>query len=177
MLGLLDMKATHQRVLEALHYDPEAGVFTWLIRRHNGLRPGDLAGCPTSEGYRKIVLDRHQYREHHLAWFYVTGQWPVYELDHIDGNPLNNRFANLRDEPPSVNQRNKVAPNKNNTSGYLGVSWNQGGWAAFITVSGKSLYLGKFTTREAASAAYWAAKAEHHGEEAYGVRLAHEENQ
>lgn len=168
------MKATHERVLEALAYDPETGVFTWLIQASSRALVGDVAGCP-SNAYWRIKLDRQPYEAHVLAWFWVTGEWPTYEVDHIDGDGLNNRFANLRDEPRSVNQRNQVAPRRDNVSGYRGVYPHGPGWSAKIKADGRTRYLGTYLTPEEASAAYWAAKAEHHGAETYQVRLDREE--
>lgn len=56
---------------------------------------------------------------------------PVFDVDHIDRNPLNNTRANLRIVPHHVNIRNRILQ-KNNTSGYSGVSWSERykGWLA-----------------------------------------------
>lgn len=168
------MRPTHERVREVLSYDPETGVFTWLVRTSTRVRVGDVAGTPTSEGYWAIRLDHRLYKAHVLAWFWVSGAWPTQEIDHIDGDTLNNRFVNLRDEPKSVNQYNVVAPRCNNSSGYLGVSPHRqtGKWMAQIRPPGaKRKYLGLFDTPEAAHAAYMQAKAELHGVETYQGRL------
>lgn len=165
------MRATHDRVRSVLHYEPGTGVFTWLITKGPRARVGAVAGSPTPRGYWTIKLDGRSYQAHNLAWFYVTGEWPEHEVDHIDGDPLNNAFTNLRDEPHGVNVRNVVAPNRNNTSGFRGVSESGPRWQANIRVDGKKKYLGTFDTPEEAYAAYMAAKAEHHGEETYRARL------
>lgn len=164
------MRPTHERVLEALAYDPETGVFTWLQRTSTKVHIGDEAGGLTSDGYRRIKLDGGWIKSHILAWFYVTGRWPTYEIDHINGLPLDNRFANLRDEPHSVNMRNMVAPNRNSTTGFRGVSPSNGRWLARIKVHGRQHHLGVFSTPEEAHAAYLRAKAEHHGIETYQGR-------
>lgn len=77
------------------------------------------------------------------------------EVDHVDGNPLNNRRNNLRACTRSQNQFNK-GRNKNNTSGYKGVSSVQktGRWRARINVDGKAIYLGSYETKKSAARAY-----------------------
>ena len=166
------MRPTHDRVRELLDYNPETGVFTWRVQTSSRALVGDVAGWPDVDHWR-VQVDRHPCKAHQLAWFWVTGAWPEHEIDHIDGNRLNNAFANLRDVPGVVNQRNQVAPRVTNTSGARGVRRGRrgNGWQARIGVDGKTRYLGQFATPEEASAAYWAAKAELHGEETYQGRL------
>lgn len=84
--------------------------------------------------------------------------------DHIDGNPLNNRRENLRIATSAENQHNRSKP-RNNKSGYKGVTWQSavGKWRAQIKVNGKAIYLGLFTTPEAAHEAYCIAARELHG--------------
>lgn len=163
------MRPTPERVREALAYDSETGVFVWQVSLGR-VRAGAIAGTP-HKGYCRITIDKHHYGAHQLAWLYVTGEWPPGDIDHIDGDPLNNRFANLRLADSTLNKWNVVAPQTNNSSGYRGVSrsWNK--WVAHISVDGHHKYLGSFDTPEAASEAYWVAKAEHHGAEAYQGRL------
>ena len=167
------MRPTHERVREALDYDPETGLFTWLVRTSIRIMAGDVAGCPTQSGYWRIGLDGHDYQAHVLAWFWVHGEWPTNDIDHIDGDGLNNRLDNLRDVPRNVNMHNVVAPYQNNTSGYRGASFHRqsGKWRASIGVNGKRVHLGLFDTPEEAHAAYMAAKAEHNGVETYQGRL------
>jgi hypothetical protein len=167
------MTITHERIREVLHYEPETGVFTWLVRTSSRMHVGDLAGSRTKKGYWAIRLDHGNHRAHLLAWLYMTGAWPTHQIDHIDGDGLNNRWTNLRDGSDGVNYHNIVAPQSNNTSGYRGVSWerSRGRWQAQIQANRKKRHLGYFDTPEEASAAYWAAKAELHGAATYQVRL------
>ena len=80
------------------------------------------------------------------------------QVDHIDGNGLNNRRCNLRLVTNTQNCWNQRRA-KNNTSGYRGVSFDarRGCWQANIRVNGKLKYLGRFETPKDASAAYDAA--------------------
>lgn len=68
---------------------------------------GAMAGCDKSEdGYRIITINQVNYLAHRLAWLYVHGEWPKYEIDHINRKPSDNRISNLRDVPHHVNMKN-----------------------------------------------------------------------
>lgn len=165
----------HERLLEALRYDPETGFFTRLLHAASNARAGEVAGSPNSGGYWVIVLDGQRYRAHVLAWFYMTGEWPIHHIDHIDGDTLNNRFTNLRNVPRTVNMRNIVAPQRNNTTGYRGVTKTRHGrFQAQIEMDGKNKFLGVFNTPEEARDAYWSAKTRVHGIETFQERLLRE---
>jgi hypothetical protein len=87
------------------------------------------------------------------------------EVDHINGNGLDNRPVNLRLATKSQNTMNRTAPS-HNTSGVKGVYFNKARskWQAQITVGGKTTALGRFDTLELASAAYAKANANFHGD-------------
>jgi hypothetical protein len=106
----------------------------------------------------EISVDRHKILVHRLAWMYVYGKWPRNDIDHINGNPLDNRIENLRDVTELGNNQNLRRPKKGNISGFLGVAPNHSRWLAKITVSGKQIYLGTYNTPEEAHQAYLAAK-------------------
>lgn len=87
------------------------------------------------------------------------------EVDHIDGDGLNNQRSNLR---LTTHQRNTLNQRvrRNNTSGYKGVSWHEHTqrWQARIASDGALLHLGIFDTPEEAAVAYNNAALEYHGE-------------
>lgn len=86
------------------------------------------------------------------------------EVDHIDGNPLNNQRNNLRVVTHAQNQKNLKIP-IHNTSGYKGVYWDKPRqkWIAAIH-SGKTINLGGFDTKEEAAHKYNQAALEYFGE-------------
>jgi hypothetical protein len=85
-------------------------------------------------------------------------------VDHRDGDGLNNRRKNLRPATKAQNGQNRPQ-NKNNTSGFKGVSWHaqRGRWRAQIMVAGRKKSLGLFDTPEDAHVAYCRASAKFHG--------------
>ena len=158
-----NMELSATRLRAVLKYDPESGLFIRKIALSRNVRVGSVAGCPDKEGYIVMNVDRRTYKAHRLAWLYQTGTWPDGKIDHINGHKDDNRFSNLRVVNDSQNGQNRKAP-ANNTTGFKGVCLHQGRWQAQIVVRGKKLYLGMFSTPEAAYAAYVAAAKEHHGE-------------
>jgi hypothetical protein len=95
----------------------------------------------------------------------IAGTPAGVEVDHINGNKLDNRRANLRNCTRSENARN-CSVRSDNTSGYKGVFWHKqhGKWSARIKLNGKRHHLGDFDTPTEAGAAYDKAAHEMHGE-------------
>jgi hypothetical protein len=155
---------TQARLKELLTYDPETGDFFWIANpRRRALPEGNKAGTTNeSRGCRQIGINQRFYRSHRLAWLYMTGEWPKHEIDHIDGNPSNNCFSNLRDVPRGVNQQNIRKPLKNNSVGYLGVKKVNNRFAARLWANKVQHHLGYFATPEEAHAAYLIAKRRMH---------------
>jgi len=87
-----------------------------------------------------------------------------YHIDHKNRNPLINRKFNLRLCTHKENVRNR-GKQKNNTSGYKGVSWAEArkGWVAQIRVNRKTIHLGAFKDKINAALAYNKAALKHHG--------------
>jgi len=150
---------TAERLREVLDYEPETGVFRWRIARRN-VRVTDTPGSIIrSTGYWCIQVDGVKYLAHRIAWLWVYGVWPDHHIDHIDGNPLNNRISNLRQSSVSLNMQNlKTAQSNNLSSGLLGVYRNRKRWGAKITVNRVVHLLGTHDTPEEAYAAYLGAK-------------------
>lgn len=94
----------------------------------------------------------------------MTGEWPKDQIDHIDCNPSNNKWANLRPAKNQENASNQRAP-RNNTSGVKGVSWSkqERKWVASIRVGYQRIHLGRFQNIDDAEAAYAKASEQYHG--------------
>jgi len=123
----------------------------------------------TRHGYPRVNLCKDgeckEKKVHQLVanTFYFIDDTTGNEIDHIDGNKTNNNLLNLRFCSKSENQRNRGVQ-KNNTSGYKGVSWSEKDkkWIARIKVSRKRLFLGRFKDKEEAYRAYCEASKEFH---------------
>ena len=144
-----------------LSYCQETGVFRWRVKRSNVIPAGSLAGG-ICNGYRRICVKAKTYTAGRLAWYFVHGEWPHGVIDHINGNPDDNRIANLRSVSQKVNTQNKHRARSDSRSQLMGAHPHSGNWVATIHVDGKSKYLGYFKTAEAAHAAYVNAKRELH---------------
>lgn len=159
---------TRKRLRNVLHYTPETGIFTWTkalsSRTVIGSRAGNVSRH-SARDYRKIRIDGVLHFEHRLAWFYMTGRWPSQEIDHKDGDGLNNRWSNLRQASHGQNACN-TGPNRKNTSGAKGVYFRRdtGKWSARLQHEGTIHHLGCFPTFDAARAAYREAAMAKHGE-------------
>lgn len=152
-------------VHDLYHYDPLTGYFTYKVRTANRVRVGDRAETPTSDGYWCIRFQGKQIRAGRLAFFYMTGRWPDPEVDHIDGNPMNDAWLNLR-EATSSQQKMNTKRRSDNASGVKVVSWNKitKRWRADIMLHGKHKFLGHFYSIAEAKAAYNVAKNDLFGE-------------
>lgn len=157
------MLITPERLKELINYDPETGAITWRNTIRGKIRGGEPAGSP-HEGYWRLRIAGRVYRGQRIAWCYIHGIWPEL-IDHINGDPLDNRIANLRVATKAQNGANR-GMNKNNKSGYKGVAYGKRDrrWGAYITVAGKSIGLGSYDTAEDAHAAYARAASRYFGE-------------
>lgn len=155
---------TQEYLKEILDYDPETGIVTKKARpahhfsitqeaaehtcnKWNSRYAGERAGCLTITGagksYLRISVDYNSYMLHCLIWIYMTGKERKGDIDHIDGNGLNNRWLNLREVSRSVNMQNSRR-SKANSSGCTGVYWSKAAekWQAHINLSKGYKYLG-----------------------------------
>jgi len=156
---------TQSYLQEIFHYLPETGE---LIRKKSisgtNLKAGQRAGAMRSDGYRAVKIDGIRYLEHRVIWMYVFGDWPTQDIDHINGIIDDNRISNLRDVCKSHNQQNQRKPRKDNTSGYLGVTWSVKlqSWIAQIGINGTRKHIGVYKTAEQAHEAYLITKRKMH---------------
>lgn len=148
-----------ERLRERLEID-DSGVLRWrycasMPKQWNSVWPGKEAFTAVDgKGYRHGSLDGKYVRLHRVVWALAYGAWPDREVDHIDGNRLNNRVDNLRLVSGSENHRN-TKRRADNKSGVNGVGWYAptAKWRAHVTLNGKHIHLGYFETFEEAVAA------------------------
>lgn len=158
---MVDLEAVKGLIPQVLRYEPETGELYWRHRpagsfkgtskrsaesvaanwnsRHAGKKAFTTVG---SHGYRSGRLCGRGLLLHRVAFVCMTGDWPAYELDHINGDRLDNRWCNLRKATRGQNARNIRGHSK--TSPYIGVSWNSclNGYMARVYHNGRSHYCG-----------------------------------
>lgn len=152
---------TAQRVRELLSYNPETGLL-YRLTSSGGRSAGTIAGNRSKDGRIQIYIDNKNYKAHRVIWLLVTGEWPLYDVDHKDGNPSNNAWSNLRDVPHRINLENRVKAAKGSAIPLLGVIKNKARFGAQINVDGKRIWLGTYDTPEEAHQVYLGAKRKLH---------------
>ncbi len=128
---------------EWFYYD---GVNLIWKKSRGRMKAGSIAGCPNDTGRIRVRISGKYYKAHRIIWEMHNGPIPEgYEIDHLDHDPSNNRLNNFRLVLGKENAKNRPK-NKNNTSGYTGISWDKerGKWWAHIMVNYKTICLGRF---------------------------------
>jgi hypothetical protein len=163
---------TQERLKELFHYDPETGVFTRLVRTSSQGNLGVIKNKLHIYGYLYVGIDGKAYRAHRLAWLYVHGRFPLGEIDHVNHDRADNKIANLREVTSQENSRN-AAKGINNTSGFVGVTWEKANstWRSYIQVNRKRINLGSFQNKQDAIAAREAANIKYGFHDNHGKEL------
>jgi hypothetical protein len=118
---------TQEELFEILAYSPTTGLFTRKVSlASNKFKAGTIAGYTKKDGYSYITINRNVYPVHRLAWLYTYGEFPSEQIDHVDGNPLNNRLMNLRECNQKDNMCNRAMTSRN-VSGTTGVYLQKSG--------------------------------------------------
>jgi hypothetical protein len=143
------------------------GGFVTLIDEGDASRLEGLFWYRTANGYVGAMTVTGGKRTAVLLHRHLTDAPPKTHVDHINGNPLDNRRDNLRIVTPNINQVNRKRLNRNNSSGVRGVVWikSREVWLAQIMVNRRNRFLGYFTHQENAITARRAAEVEAWGEQ------------
>jgi hypothetical protein len=146
----------NQRIFELFDY--QDGKLLWRVSRGR-IRAGDEAGAVIPNGRLYVQFDGKKYLVHRVIWFLHHGECPQF-LDHIDGNPLNNRIENLRAATNAQNAMNRRV-RADSSTGIKGITPKGKRFGACIYVDGAAKYLGTFDSADLAQAAYAAAANKH----------------
>ncbi len=139
-----DMLLIWAQIKEYLTYNPDTGIFHWIKKPNRNIAIGSIAGSKTKRGYITVMLKKKHYQAHRLAFWFMTGDFPVDMVDHINRITDDNRWCNLRQVDAVGNQNNTKANNV-----VVGVNFNswKGKWTARSTsVNNVRKSLGDFDT-------------------------------
>lgn len=157
---------------ECFTYDPETGVLRWRgrPREHfadlrsyvvcNIRDAGQVAGSSSDpQEHLRVCVGGVSFKISRIIWKFMTGSDPVVQIDHINGDYWDNRWANLREATHAQNTQN-CGLRIDNISGQKGVHFAKRShkWIAYINVSGKRKFLGTFQSYEEAKLARIAAE-------------------
>lgn len=127
---------TQERLKQLIIYEPETGTFTKILELHE---PWVKTKFKAKPGQRlKLRIDGESILAHRAAFLYMTGMIPEI-IDHIDGDPGNNSWGNLRAATHAQNMQNRKTPS-HNSSGVKGVRFRNGKYRAYVTGNGRSVY-------------------------------------
>jgi len=152
-------KVTPETLQKVLQYDPETGRLTWKPRlakwftsteyrtaqgcanNWNSRHAGKTAfTCVGAHGYFEGRVFGEPVLAHRVAYAVMTGQWPRYQIDHINGDRTDNRWSNLRPCTRTENNRNGRSYG---SSGFIGVHSTNcpGSYMARVHANGVTHYL------------------------------------
>jgi hypothetical protein len=141
---------------QLFRYDTRTGQLFWKKRPQTmnsansfNTRYADKeAFTSLKDGYRRGLLNKQSVYAHRIIWKLMTGQ-DSGEVDHIDGDPLNNAWKNLRSGAGGVNQQN-TKRRSDNVSGHVGVVRRGDRWIAQVGMNGTTKHIGIYATQEEA---------------------------
>ena len=170
---MTDKKPPSPSVLRQLiDYDPETGALVWRVRDVSFFTDGKMSALGAmniwnaryadnpalkvkgSNGYFVGTIFGRKYLAHRVSWAIYSGEWPEHQIDHINGNKLDNRIANLRSATNQENSKNRAICIRN-TSGTIGVCWYNRDrvWVAKIYKNGRRIVIGRFKIKDDAISA------------------------
>jgi hypothetical protein len=132
------------QLLQQFHVNPQTGdlYFTDLVplTKHFGVGARNYNFAPInrlSNGRKVIFTNGHQYMQYRIIFKMMTGSEP-HQVDHINGDPTDNRPCNLRAVTHSQNQHNRRL-NGNSRSGHKNICWHKASkkWCVQIKRNGQ----------------------------------------
>ena len=154
-----------ENVKDYLNYNPDTGEFTWIKSPAKIIKVGQKAGSIDKFGYLRIKFKGKKIAAHRLAWYFVYGELPEKELDHINRIKTDNKISNLRLCTRAENITN-TSKRKNCSSEHKGVCWHKrvGKWGASVRVNTILIHIGYYNTEIEAAEAYNEKVLQHYGD-------------
>ena len=160
MITLMELfMITQKELKEEIYYDKESGKFYRLPSFK------EIKVKENKDGHIRFRVKNTRYFAHRLAWIYTYGEILSETIDHINGNPSDNRLSNLRQASRKENSRNSKMFSSN-SSGVKGVYWhkNKKCWYAHCRVNNIRHFVGLFKNIKDAEIAVNTFRELYHGE-------------
>lgn len=147
----------------------EGGSLTWRnLSKHHAEKLGGEAGSPrphhSGKAYWHVQIHGRKFKRSHIVFCLTQGRWPSGQIDHINGDSLDDRPSNIREATLTQNAWNHKGRAKQSPLP-MGVRLSKSGrYVARIAVNKHKLTLGTFDTASQAEAVYRAARREYFGE-------------
>jgi hypothetical protein len=148
-----------------LTVDADSGIATWnsASKYHQNL-VGKCAGSVCTNHYGKryvhIKIDGQAIKRSHIVFLFSNGRWPNLQIDHINGDSLDDRIANLREATATQNAWNHKKRAKSSSTGMGVRTLPSGRFQARIACNKRSFSIGSFATEAEAVSAYKKARKE-----------------
>lgn len=155
--GKLYWKERPASMFKSGRYGPESEAKRWNAKNAGA----EAFTALTDAGHAHGTIFDVKHRAHRVVWKLIYGEEPI-SIDHINGNPKDNRLENLRAVTHKENMRNQKM-RSTNSSGHQGVRWvtRLSKFRAQICVDGRPRHLGVFDNLDAALAARKEAERKH----------------
>ena len=124
--------------------DFERGLLYWVKPRKGKKEAGTFKSALNRH---TVIYKNKVHLRYRILFALFNGYWPFGEIDHIDGNSLNDSISNLRDGDRKLNAKNTKIRSDNKT-GMAGISFHQGKWR--VRLSNK--HIGSFEKKSEAMA-------------------------
>ena len=170
VLKMIHSKQSIDYLARRISVDIHQGIVRWIdaTKYHSRLN-GRCAGSKrlgTSNGkyYWHVKIDGIPLKRSHIVFLFANGRWPSDQIDHINGNSLDDRIENIREVTHTQNAWNHKGRTK--SSGLpMGVrQMPSGKYQARITCNKKVYQIGSFCSLEQAVSAYQTKRKEMFGD-------------
>jgi hypothetical protein len=157
-----------ERLYELFIPDFDAGTITWKgVSNYHSRLNGKSAGTKwetRGKFYVSVSIDKQRFKRSRIMFAMKHMRWPSLQIDHIDGNGMNDEITNLREATATQNAWNHKGRTKKSDLP-MGVRRNANGgkYSARISVNKKMISLGSYDTPEEAKRVYIAKRKEYYG--------------